>query len=183
MGPEFSNPSPVVRRARSNPRSGRTCRAEANEDPTFDPLVTREIFEHVKNINDPEHPYSLEQASVLKYLTQFFFFVVADYDVYAQLDVVKESEVRVERSRAEIRFAPTVPSCSMVTLIGLSMRLKLSRVVPRRIKIDITVSPGSHSSEAAVNKQLNDKERVAAAMENPNLVHKVNLCLGGKTAF
>jgi len=160
MGPEFSNPSPVVRRARSNPRSGRTCRAEANEDPTFDPLVTREIFEHVKNINDPEHPYSLEQ-----------------------LDVVKESEVRVERSRAEIRFAPTVPSCSMVTLIGLSMRLKLSRVVPRRIKIDITVSPGSHSSEAAVNKQLNDKERVAAAMENPNLVHKVNLCLGGKTAF
>jgi hypothetical protein len=34
-----------------------------------------------------------------------------------------------------------------------------------------------------VNKQLNDKERVAAAMENPNLVHKVNLCLGGKTAF
>jgi hypothetical protein len=63
------------------------------------------------------------------------------------------------------------------------MRLKLSRVVPRRIKIDITVSPGSHSSEAAVNKQLNDKERVAAAMENPNLVHKVNLCLGGKTAF
>jgi hypothetical protein len=36
------------------------------------------------------------------------------------------------------------------------------------------VSPGSHSSEAAVNKQLGDKERVAAALENPNLLDMVN---------
>ena len=30
----------------------------------------------------------------------------------------------------------------------------------------------------AVNKQLNDKERVAAALENPNLVDMVDECLG-----
>ena len=30
---------------------------------------------------------------------------------------------------------------------------------------------------AAVNKQLNDKERVAAAFENPNLVDLVEKCL------
>ena len=29
----------------------------------------------------------------------------------------------------------------------------------------------------AVNKQLNDKERVAAALENPNLVDMVDECL------
>jgi hypothetical protein len=28
-----------------------------------------------------------------------------------------------------------------------------------------------------VNKQLNDKERVAAALENPNLVEMVDECL------
>ena len=36
---------------------------------------------------------------------------------------------------------------------------------------------------AAVNKQLNDKERVAAALENPNLLEKVDLCLSGQTAM
>jgi len=50
-------------------------------------------------------------------------------------------------------------------------------------KVDVTVSPGSHSSEIAINKQLNDKERVAAALENPNLLEKVDLCLSGQTAM
>jgi hypothetical protein len=44
------------------------------------------------------------------------------------------------------------------------------------------VTPGSHSSEAAVNKQLNDKERVAAALENPNLLDMVDRCLAGAAA-
>jgi hypothetical protein len=44
-------------------------------------------------------------------------------------------------------------------------------------QVDIFVHPGSHSSEEAVNKQLNDKERVAAALENPNLVSMVDKCL------
>eukprot|EP00967_Tisochrysis_lutea_P094246 scaffold136913_cov17-Tisochrysis_lutea.AAC.2 len=38
----------------------------------------------------------------------------------------------------------------------------------------VQVTPGSHSSEHAVNKQLADKERVAAALENPNLLDMVN---------
>ena len=46
-------------------------------------------------------------------------------------------------------------------------------------QVDIAVAPGSHSTEAAVNKQLNDKERVAAALENPNLLEMVNNCLAG----
>lgn len=41
------------------------------------------------------------------------------------------------------------------------------------------LSPGSHSTEAAVNKQLNDKERVLAALENPSLLEMVNRCLLG----
>ena len=34
-----------------------------------------------------------------------------------------------------------------------------------------------HESEKDINKQLADKERVAAAMENPNLARVVNQCL------
>ena len=47
------------------------------------------------------------------------------------------------------------------------------------MQIDIAVTPGTHSTEEAVNKQLNDKERVAAALENPNLINMVNKCLIG----
>ncbi len=41
------------------------------------------------------------------------------------------------------------------------------------------ITPGGHSTEEAVNKQLNDKERVAAALENPSLVQMVNSSLQG----
>uniref|UniRef100_A0A7S0SKX8 MIP18 family-like domain-containing protein n=1 Tax=Mantoniella antarctica TaxID=81844 RepID=A0A7S0SKX8_9CHLO len=162
---ELINPAPVVHRRKTLARGAalRTSRthAEADEEAR-DGFDAEEIFEHIKDINDPEHPYSLEQ-----------------------LDVVSQAHVTVDDNtdRIKVAFTPTVPHCSMATLIGLSIRVKLLRVLPRRFKVDITVSPGSHSSEVAVNKQLNDKERVAAALENPNLLEKVDLCLNGQTVM
>lgn len=47
------------------------------------------------------------------------------------------------------------------------------------LQVDVVITPGAHSTEAAVNKQLNDKERVAAALENTNLLDMVNSCLAG----
>ena len=41
------------------------------------------------------------------------------------------------------------------------------------------LTPGSHSTEEAVNKQLNDKERVAAALENAGLGNMIKKCLNG----
>ena len=43
----------------------------------------------------------------------------------------------------------------------------------------VAIAAGAHASEAAVNKQLADKERVAAALENPNLRDMVAKCLAG----
>ncbi|CAN6229393.1 unnamed protein product, partial [Urochloa humidicola] len=108
------------------------------------------------DIKDPEHPYSLEQ-----------------------LNVVTEDSVELndENNYVRVTFTPTVEHCSMATVIGLCIRVKLIRSLPPRYKVDIRVAPGSHSTEAAVNKQLNDKERVAAALENPNLLDMVEECL------
>lgn len=50
---------------------------------------------------------------------------------------------------------------------------------PTPPQVDIALAPGSHDTEAAVNKQLADKERVAAALENPNLLEMVNACTAG----
>ncbi|XP_047960903.1 protein AE7-like isoform X1 [Salvia hispanica] len=115
-----------------------------------------EIFEHIRDVKDPEHPYSLEE-----------------------LKVITEDAIEVDDKRSYVRvtFTPTVEHCSMATVIGLCLRVKLMRSLPQRYKVDIRVAPGSHASEAAVNKQLNDKERVAAALENPNLVDMVAECL------
>ncbi|CAN0861894.1 Protein AE7-like 1 [Linum grandiflorum] len=108
------------------------------------------------DIRDPEHPYSLEQLSVLS-----------------------EESITVDDKlgRILITFTPTIQHCSMATVIGLCLRVKLQECFPPHYKVDIKVSPGSHADEEAVNKQLNDKERVAAALENPNLRQLVDECL------
>ena len=80
---------------------------------------------------------------------------------------------------AAVRFTPTVAHCSMATLIGLTLRTRLTRALPPRFKIDVAIAPGTHSTEDAVNRQLADKERVAAALENPGLSALVARCLAG----
>ncbi|KAG2321888.1 hypothetical protein Bca52824_015101 [Brassica carinata] len=117
---------------------------------------SKALSHHIRDIKDPEHPYSLEQLKVLT-----------------------EDSVEVDDTKSHVRvtFTPTVEHCSMATIIGLCVRVKLMRSLPSRYKIDIRVAPGTHATEAAVNKQLNDKERVAAALENPNLVEMVDECL------
>eukprot|EP00878_Enallax_costatus_P033969 GHUV01037565.1.p1 GENE.GHUV01037565.1~~GHUV01037565.1.p1 ORF type:complete len:129 (+),score=43.07 GHUV01037565.1:490-876(+) len=124
-------------------------------------IDTSEIFDHIKDIIDPEHPYTLEQ-----------------------LNVVEEELVTVDDpgGYVKVMFTPTVEHCSMATLIGLCIRTKLLRSLPPRFKVDILLSPGSHSTEEAVNKQLNDKERVAAALENAALLDMVNRSLAGPPA-
>lgn len=103
--------------------------------------------------------------------------------------VVEPGLIRVDdaRSSVDLLFTPTIPHCSMATLIGLCLRVKLRRSLPTRFKITININPGTHASEAAVNKQLNDKERVQAALENERLIGVVAQCLkpreeGGDTA-
>ncbi|MES1910412.1 MAG: hypothetical protein MHM6MM_003010 [Cercozoa sp. M6MM] len=125
----------------------------ANEEET-EPLDVNEVFDIIRNINDPEHPYTLEQ-----------------------LNVTQRSLIAVDGSAVSVQFTPTIPHCEMATLIGLCLRVKLMRSLPARCKVDIRITPGTHAQEHQVNKQLNDKERVAAALEKPNLLAMVNQCL------
>ncbi|KAG6958020.1 hypothetical protein JG688_00010723 [Phytophthora aleatoria] len=129
---------------------------EALDEDVADPFEADEVFEILRHINDPEHPLTLEQLKVMS---------------------LENIHVDDANSRVKIYFTPTIPHCSMATLIGLCLRVKLLRSLPPRFKVDIFITPGTHSSEAAVNKQLNDKERVAAALENSHLLTVVNKCI------
>ena len=59
--------------------------------------------------------------------------------------------------------------------------MKLLRSLPDRFKVKVLISPGSHATEDAINKQLADKVRVAAALENSYLLEVVNQCLATNT--
>lgn len=47
--------------------------------------------------------------------------------------------------------------------------MKLDRCLPRRLKSRVYITPGTHNTEDSLNRQINDKERVSAALENPSL--------------
>lgn len=152
---QLENINPQVHR-----RVEKRCLTAAElDDSVTDEIDAREVFDMIRNINDPEHPLTLEELSV-----------------------VDEGLIDVNNSgnRVVVKFTPTIPHCSMATLIGLSIRVKLLRTLPQRFKVDVVVTPGSHASEKAVNKQLADKERVAAALENSHLLEVVNQCLSVK---
>ncbi|PWN48075.1 hypothetical protein IE53DRAFT_304206, partial [Violaceomyces palustris] len=124
-------------------------------------IDSQEIFDLIRSITDPEHPLTLEQLAV----------------VDSSYIKVTNNPDRSKQSHVLLEFQPTIPHCSMATLIGLSLRVRLLRSLPSRFKVDIRVREGSHQSENAVNKQLNDKERVAAALENSHLLGVVQGCL------
>ena len=52
-------------------------------------------------------------------------------------------------SYVRVGFTPTIPHCSMATLIGLCIRVRLLRSLPERFKIDVVVNEGTHQSEVA----------------------------------
>ena len=115
-----------------------------------------EVFELVRDIGDPEHPLTLEQLAVV------------------QEDLCWADDAA---GRVRVQYTPTIPHCSMATLIGLAIRVRLLRSLPPRFKASVAITPGSHTSEEAINKQLADKERVAAALENHHLMDVINQCL------
>ncbi|MBN3319836.1 MIP18 protein, partial [Atractosteus spatula] len=168
-GTRLENANPLIFQ-----RSGeRLLTAEEEDEEVADPIDDREIFDilscrvfslisflHlIRSINDPEHPLSLEELNVVELV---------------------RVNVNDNESTVSVQFTPTIPHCSMATLIGLSIKVKLLRSLPDRFKIDVHITPGTHTSEQAVNKQLADKERVAAALENSHLLEVVNQCLSAR---
>ncbi|KAL7735080.1 hypothetical protein ACLKA6_002048 [Drosophila palustris] len=118
------------------------------------------IYDLLRTIRDPEKPCTLEDLNVI-------------YEDGIFVMTPTKSNVSVVR----IEFNPTVPHCSLATLIGLCIRVKVERGLPHNIKLDIYIKKGAHQTEEEINKQINDKERIAAAMENPNLRELVENCI------
>ncbi|KAL3285691.1 hypothetical protein HHI36_000222 [Cryptolaemus montrouzieri] len=142
----------------ANLLTGKPLRNEEVQHITINKDELKDIvFDLIRTIRDPEKPQTLEDLNV----------------VYEEGIEVKDGHVSCVR----IEFNPTVPHCSLATLIGLCIRVKLERNVPYPFKLDIYIKKGAHTTEEEINKQINDKERISAAMENPNLKEMVEHCI------
>lgn len=69
-----------------------------------------------------------------------------------------------------VELTPTVTHCSLATVIGLGVRVRLEQALPPNFRVDVRIKANTHSQDDQVNKQLADKERVAAALENATLM-------------
>ena len=108
---------------------------------------------------------------------------------------------KIRKLLIKIFYTPTVQHCSLTSLIGLCIYKKIQNDFPitahtilfdhsekksfyqfnddssednLRWAVKILVKPGSHSNETDANRQIGDKERVTAALENQHLIDKIN---------
>ena len=154
-----SNPNPIIYTASQYSRATH----DDLDSPEREPIDSLEIYNHIKDITDPEHPLSLEQLHI-----------VCPEDI----------TVSEEESRVSVVFTPTVPNCSLPAVLGLCIREKLLRVLPQRFhsRIFISVAAGKHQNERDINRQLRDKERCLAAVERRNLRDMIEKCIEGPEA-
>lgn len=111
----------------------------------------------ISTIQDPEHPISLGELAVVS---------LPDISIRPSLPNVPDSPLQT----VTVLITPTITHCSLATVIGLGVRVRLEQSLPPRFRIDVRIKKGTHSTADEVNKQLADKERVAAALENGTLM-------------
>lgn len=117
----------------------------------------------ISSISDPEHPLSLGELAVVN----LPHIRVTDSNNKGN---GSGHNSQMSMSHVLVEITPTITHCSLATVIGLGIRVRLEQALPPRFKLDVRIREGTHSTADQVNKQLNDKERVAAACENESLM-------------
>ncbi|KAI9828932.1 MAG: hypothetical protein M1826_005855 [Phylliscum demangeonii] len=121
----------------------------------IDEIDEQEIYDLISTISDPEHPLSLGSLAVVS---------------LPDIQVSPPPHPRSPISTVTVLITPTITHCSLATVIGLGVRVRLEQALPPRMRVVVKIKEGSHSTAEQVTKQLNDRERVAAALENDTLM-------------
>ncbi|KAI1375379.1 hypothetical protein F4677DRAFT_422653 [Hypoxylon crocopeplum] len=130
---------------------------ETDDEFSAEPIDEQEVYDLISTISDPEHPLSLGQLAVVN---------LPDIHITPSPSVVADPNTL---TRVLVEITPTITHCSLATVIGLGVRVRLEQALPPNYRVDVVIKEGTHSQDDQVNKQLADKERVAAALENDTL--------------
>ncbi|KAK8181631.1 uncharacterized protein BKA78DRAFT_258260 [Phyllosticta capitalensis] len=129
--------------------------SDSDNDSVSEDIDEQEIYDLISSISDPEHPLSLGSLAVVN---------------LPDIHILPPSSPKSPVSTVVVEITPTITHCSLATVIGLGVRVRLEQALPPRFRVDVRIKKGTHSTDEAVNKQLGDKERVAAALENGTLM-------------
>lgn len=130
--------------------------SDSDDESESEAIDEQEIFDLIATMSDPEHPITLGALAVVS---------LPDISIRPTLPHKPDSPLRT----VTILVTPTIQHCSLATVIGLGVRVRLEESLPARFRVDVRIKEGTHSTGDEVNKQLADKERVAAALWNPTL--------------
>ncbi|KIW23550.1 uncharacterized protein PV07_11740 [Cladophialophora immunda] len=128
----------------------------SDSDAEEEPIDAQEIYDLVATMSDPEHPITLGSLAVVS---------LPDISIKPTIPNRPNSNLQT----VTVLITPTIQHCSLATVIGLGVRVRLEESLPPRFRVDVRIKEGTHSTADEVNKQLADKERVAAALWNPTL--------------
>ncbi len=160
----FSYPSPAYSDDPFSPATSSKAESDSDNDSMVEPIDEQEIYDLISTISDPEHPLSLGSLAVVS---------LPDISIKPTIPSRPQSTLRT----VTVLVTPTITHCSLATVIGLGVRVRLEQSLPARFRVDVKIKEGTHSTAEEVNKQLADKERVAAAMENGTLMGVVKKML------
>lgn len=151
----FAFPAPAsLRDPFSQPQ--RADSIESDEESEVEEIDEQEIYDLIATMSDPEHPITLGALAVVS---------LPDISIKPTIPSRPASPLRT----VTVLITPTIQHCSLATVIGLGVRVRLEESLPARFRVDVRIKEGTHSTAEEVNKQLADKERVAAALWNPTL--------------
>ena len=119
------------------------------DDNIEDKIDKYEVFEIIRNITDPEHPYNLEELNII-----------------SLEDIIVDNENRL----ITVYFTPTIDNCGFASLIGLSIKKKLLNFISPKYNIDVLIKEPKSDNDKNLNKQMNDKERLEASNLNKDIV-------------
>ncbi|KAL6703723.1 hypothetical protein ACN47E_009104 [Coniothyrium glycines] len=139
----------------SDPFDEHVSASDSDDDDAREAIDEQEIYDLISTICDPEHPLSLGSLSVVN---------------LPDIHILPPTSPLSAISTVVVEITPTITHCSLATVIGLGVRVRLEQALPPRFRVDVRIKKGTHSTDEQVNKQLGDKERVAAALENGTLM-------------
>ena len=119
------------------------------DDKIEDKIDKYEIFDLIRNINDPEHPYNLEELNII-----------------SLDDIIVDNDNKI----ITVYFSPTIENCGFASLIGLSIKKKLLNFISPKYNIDVLIKEPKSDNDKNLNKQMNDKERLEASNLNKDIV-------------
>lgn len=136
--------------------------SDSDDEEAREEIDEQEVYDLISTISDPEHPLSLGSLGVAK---------------LEDITILPPTSPRSRISTVTVLLTPTTSACSLTTVIGLGVKVRLVQALPPRFRVDVRIKDGTSNTAGETNKQLGDKERVAAAMENRSLINVVNTML------